>query len=425
MTRKNEAGQALVFAVVALGLLLLGFVGLGIDIGYLRYEKRLQQSAADSAAISGAAELRYDPTGVSSISAAQNAAAVNGFIDNSGGVLSTCTSDNVQSSALVGTVCVQVNNPPASGPHTGDPNYVEAFVSAVQPTFFMSVLGVFSEAVTARAVATSLGGGAGSGCLYILGPPPSSIEGGGTLSAPTCGIIDDGNFNLQGNALVVNAGTFGIAGTNGGGTITCTSTLTCPALNMPTSGDPLSGLLTPPIVGPPGAFNPANPIPGTYNLIALTDGSTTNFNPGVYVLTGPGGGLSITGNAIVTGTGVTFYFTNGATISVAGDVSGTPTIQLSAPNSAPYTGILFYQDPSDIVGPTLGGNSASFYQGALYFPSALLTINGSINTVTLPPYTILIANSLALVGAPVVALNSNYSGLPNGVSIIQNAGLVE
>ncbi len=428
MARKNEAGQALVFAVVALGLLLLGFAGLGIDMGYLRYEKRLQQTAADAAAISGASNLCPPAAlclaygGVTL--GAQNAAAANGYADNSGGQLSTCTSNNVQSGALVGEVCVQVNNPPARGPHSGDGNYVEVFVSTVQPTFFMRVLGIQSEVVTARAVATNLGGGAGSGCLYILGTPPNSMEGVGTLNAPGCGIVDNGNFNTQGNALNVTAGTFGIAGASGpGGTISCGSSATCPIPNMPTSGDPLSALLTPPAVGVPVVFNPANIVPGaTYSSIALTDGSVTTFPAGLYILDG---NFSISGNATVLGTGVTFYFTNGGTINVSTDVSGTPNIQLSAPNSGTYAGVLFYQDPNDTFGPSLGGNSSAFYQGALYFPTALLTFSGNSALNSGAQYTIVVANSLALSGGPVVVFNSDFSGLPNGASIIKNAALVE
>ena len=56
MTRRKEAGQALVFA--ALGMtVFLGFAGLAIDMGMLRYDRRLQQSAADAAALAGASNL--------------------------------------------------------------------------------------------------------------------------------------------------------------------------------------------------------------------------------------------------------------------------------------------------------------------------------------------------------------------------------
>ena len=53
--QQRESGQALVAAVFGL-VVLLGAAGLAIDVGYLRYQRRLQQSAADSAALAGAAE---------------------------------------------------------------------------------------------------------------------------------------------------------------------------------------------------------------------------------------------------------------------------------------------------------------------------------------------------------------------------------
>ena len=119
----------------------------------------------------------------------------------------------------------------------------------VQPTYFMKIFGVSSEAITARAVATNVSGGDGGGCLYTLGPPSSSIEGvningSATFNAPSCGIEDNGNFNTKGNALTVNSGTFGVSGdwdkSGPGGTVTCGPTQpTCPATNVPAATDPM------------------------------------------------------------------------------------------------------------------------------------------------------------------------------------------
>src|SRR4029077_4420095 len=97
MTRKKEAGQALVFGVLVLGIVLMGFTGLGIDIGYLRYEKRLQQSAADNAALAGAAEIAY---AVDVTTAGKHGSSLNGFTDG------------------VDNVTVTINHPPHSGPHS-------------------------------------------------------------------------------------------------------------------------------------------------------------------------------------------------------------------------------------------------------------------------------------------------------------------
>src|SRR5215469_6949639 len=103
MRRRKQAGQALVFAAVGLTVL-LGFAGLAVDMGVLRYEKRLQQTAADAAAVAGASNLASASGGW--LQGAQAAATANGYTDNAGGSASSCTA----SGAAMGTVCVEVNN---------------------------------------------------------------------------------------------------------------------------------------------------------------------------------------------------------------------------------------------------------------------------------------------------------------------------
>ena len=176
--------------------------------------------------------------------------------------------------------------------------------------------------------------------------------------------------------------------------------------------------------------------PGTYDSITLSKNSIVDFAPGIYYINGSGG-ISMNGGATIcnstntncsgmpgsANSGVTFYFTNGATITG----TGTPIVQLTAPNSGTYAGILFYQDPNDTNtnGPSLGGDSSSFLQGTLYFPSDQLTFFGNTTYNSLASYTLVIAKALTFSGSPDVILNSNYAGLPNGVSIIKNAVLVE
>ena len=429
MKRKSESGQALVFSALAL-VVLIGFAGLAIDMGVLRYQKRLQQTAADAAALAGASNLASTSLGVTA--GAQNASATNGFTDTGGGQTSACTA----SGATVGTVCVQVNNPPLSGPHASGANagkYVEVLVAVVQPTYFMKIFGVGSEAITARAVATNVsGGGPNSGCLYTLGPPSSAIEGvningSATLNATTCGINDNGNFNTQGNALVVNSGTFGISGDwdkkGPGGTVTCGPTQpNCPAANVPAATDPLLNQLTAPCSPCTGgtALNTTSSLtinPGTYTSISISGNGNIVFNPGVYIIDGSSG-ITITGTPTITGTGVTFYFTNGATISN----TGTGVTNFTAPGtSGQYPGILFYQDPADTNGPTLGGNSGTTYNGVLYFSTSNVTFFGHNNSIATD---VVIADALTLSGNPTVNLQGAV-GLPTGVSILTHAVLVE
>jgi uncharacterized membrane protein len=77
-TRKGQAGQSTVFVAFAL-VALLCFLALAIDVGYLRYQRRQIQTAADAAALAGASELSY--TGVSAAAKADSSS--NGYTDGS------------------------------------------------------------------------------------------------------------------------------------------------------------------------------------------------------------------------------------------------------------------------------------------------------------------------------------------------------
>src|SRR6202051_923862 len=167
MMRKNQAGQALVFVALAL-VVLLGFSGLSVDMGVLRHQRRLQQTAADAAAVVGANDLAYGGGTSGTTSGAQSAAVANGYTDASSNDVTQCAS----SSAAVGLVCVQAKIGPSyvpTDPHFGDTHYVEVLVSTVQPTYFMKIFGVGQKTITARAVATNLtGSGPGRNCMTTL-----------------------------------------------------------------------------------------------------------------------------------------------------------------------------------------------------------------------------------------------------------------
>ena len=445
MRRKSEAGQALILAALAL-VVLLASAGAAVDMGVARYEKRLQQSAADAAALAGASNISFGGVTAGALDAAKR----DGFADTG-----TYCSANCPGSGNVGYVQVTVNNGPATGPHTGDPKYVEAIVTAVHQTYFMNIVKIFSDTITARAVATDLsGGGPGSGCIYTLGPPSSSIEGvningSATLNAPTCGIEDNGNFNTKGNKLVVTTSTFGTAGnwlaSGPGGTVTCSQTPSSCPMPMSATSDPLSRL-TPPCspctgggaisINGNGGFTGSGVTysngvytisPGTYTSISISgtgSGNTVVFSSGTYIINGSSGGITIPGNATISsGTGgVMFYFTNGSTINT----NGTPTIQLTAMTSGPYAGILMYQDPNDpnTTGPSLGGNNSSYFYGALYFPKDQLTFYGNNSSVAVG---LVVADSINLSGNPTVNVLGTAGLQQHGITVgaLATAILVE
>src|SRR5579862_6156859 len=335
MRRNKEAGQVL-FTTAAALVVLLGFTGLAIDTGVLRYEKRLQQTAADAAALAGANDLAFEGSG-SVICAGENAAAANNFADTSGGggcgngTAATCKT------AAIGTVCVQVNNPPVSGPHAGATNqdqYVEVLVSAVHPTYFMRIFGITKEPVTARAVATGLSGGTNTtNCMYTLGDPANEIGvdpfGSTVINAITCGIVDNGSFDPTGRGLTVNTCSFGVSGSdtgNNSGNVFCNGQGLTPGYGMPSAQDPFANTVTPPTNPGPSASCPSKGAcnlstsgsktlqPGEYSSISIGSTSNVTFNPGIYYIDGAGG-LGCTGSPTITGTGVMFYFTNSATVN--------------------------------------------------------------------------------------------------------------
>lgn len=131
--------------------------------------KRVLQTAADSAAIVGAAEIINNDV----VAAADADAEENGVTNGVNGA------------------SVRVNNPPGFGPHAGGTNtgYVEVIVSQTEPTFFMRFFNRNSMAVSARAVATTV---PSSGCVYTLNTTGTDIglTGSGSLTISNCGIIE-------------------------------------------------------------------------------------------------------------------------------------------------------------------------------------------------------------------------------------------
>lgn len=461
MKRNREAGQALYLTAAAL-VVLAGFMGLGIDLGMLRYEKRIQQTAADAAAVAAANNLAFEGSS-SVVCAGQNASGANGFTDTSGG--GSCSNGSVSSctdpSASIGTVCVQVNNPPNSGPHAGATftnKYVEVLVSAVHQTYFMRVFGTTKETVTARAVATSLSGGPNtSNCMYTLGDPAKEIGvdpyGSTTLNATTCGIVDNGNFDPTGNALTVNTCSFGVSGTNTGnnstGNVYCNSQPMTPSYGMPTQQDPFANKLTAPSVGTATTWSGGSTVsPGTYSGITIGSKDNVTFQPGVYVITG-GNPLTFTAGSTVNGTGVMFYFTNGSTLNSQGGANVNLTAMTTAQaQSAGYpadAGILMYQDPNDTntgipskggktpcppsgsgsnTGPQLGGNDGSVFDGVLYFPGDQLYLTGNTATTAGVSIGASITDTVCMGGNSIFNV-VGQSGIPAPLPTLTDAVLVE
>jgi hypothetical protein len=402
LRNKRQAGQALVAATFGL-VALLGATGLAIDMGYLRYQKRLQQSAADSAALAGAAEIGY---GGDSTAAAQQDSLSNGFDGITGGTKN---------------VTVTVNKPPATGGYTTDGNAVEVLVSANQPVFFMNIFGVGPQTVISRAVARFSGNGIRN-CMYVLGNR-GDFNNSGTVNTPSCGIISNGALDNGGGSIT--AASIGVVGSADRNRVNPAA-----VTNIVPAADPLAYLPAPAIGGcQNGTIN--NPTfsggrprrrnpplirtisPGTYCSFNITGDVQLTLNPGTYVVTGP---VSFGGTGSVTGNGVTIYVSGGGG---AVNLGNNVDFSLTAPTSGAYNGVLFFQDSGDTSTATINGTGGSKLQGAFYFPTATLNVDGAASNAA---YMAFVAKSLNI--NTTVSFPSNYSSLTNG-SPIKTAVLVE
>src|SRR5687768_12503578 len=113
--------------------------------------------------------------------------------------------------------------------------------------------------------------------------------------------------------------------------------------------------------------------------------------------------MSNSGSGRISGTGVTF--------AVAGNVvlAATQQVNVTAPTSGPYSGLIFFGDRDTTVEPhTVTGNVSSTYQGAVYFPTGNLTFTGSSSTTN--GCTQIIARTIYFTGASQIRGSCGGSG---------------
>ena len=106
----------------------------------------------------------------------------------------------------------------------------------------------------------------------------------------------------------------------------------------------------------------------------------------------------------MTGSAVTFYFQTGSAV-----FNGSSGINLVAPTTGTYAGILFFENPNDASPATINGGAGSVFQGALYFPDAGVQLNGG----NVAAYTIVVSQSVQMNGGS-FNIGNDYSSLPGG-----------
>jgi len=437
--RRERGAVALVAAVMMVGL--FSFAGLAVDVGYVQMVRLRAQAAADAAAEAALFELKGNQTDLTA--AGQHDATLNGFTNGQN------------------NTTVTINNPPLQGAFSGNSKAVEAVVTQAVPTYFMRILNF--NTITVTAYASGALPSANLGCVYALDATASkALQIDGSNATFNCGAIVESNsssaFYMEGAGTLYMATntSLGVVGpsdctasspalTTGcgldltGQTQVCPpSGTTCNSTTYPTSngisnpGDPLASVSAPTMTGltmyPAGSawdmnHQPTNDTfqPGIYCggiTVNNTNGATFTFAPGVYVMAG--GGLNLQGQSVVSGTGVTFYNTNGANVAAAGggtcsgnpafapmNINGQANATLSAPTTGNLTGILIFQDRSLGTSTTqnqIVGDADTTLNGALYFKNSNLTYSGNGSSTG---YTLLVADTITINGNSTMYQNNS------------------
>ncbi|HUE00891.1 MAG TPA: pilus assembly protein TadG-related protein [Bryobacteraceae bacterium] len=416
-----RSGQATLMVTLSLTLI-LGMLGLAVDLGWAYYRQQAAQAAADAAVAAAVrAAVNTAPSGPSCGNAAIFCGAATNCPATAPGTASTnfdnacmLASANGFTTSGIDTVSVQAGTtspvPTVSG--LTPAYWVIVRVKESLPALFGAAFARGGFTPGAIATAAASGSAASGTCVYVLDPSGNdAFEAANGASVNLgCGVYVDSNnataaMYVTGGASVTS--TFiKVAGAfkeDNGGTTSVT-----PTTGAASVADPFAGLPspTPAPSCQSGDFTawqatPYTPTPGTYCGFSLANGMSLQMSPGTYIV--DGGTFSIQGGATVTSSGgVMIYLTNGATVNIANGASVT----LSAQASGTYQGVLFYQDRS-MLSPgasTFAGGATMNLTGSLYLPHATLDINNGAA----------VGNTMAIVADMV-----NFQG---GAHILADAG---
>jgi Flp pilus assembly protein TadG len=394
---RDERGNVSVVAALALPLL-VGAGGFMVDSGYWYHQRAQLQASADAAASAAATELRRGSTASQVTAAAREAAARNGF-------------DLVSGSMVV-------NTPPGSGPHQGE-TAVEVLLNEPMPRFFSRML--TDQPVTGRARAVALYQTAANACVLALDPSASGaiqVSGSGQLGLSGCDVMANSvasdAVSLKGSGQLSAPCVVSVGGVETTSNLTLTS-CAAPVTHAPPVGDPFAKVAEPATPVSCNASNGSLLQPGRYCGGLSLRGSVT-LQPGVYVITD--GTLKVNANAVVSGSGVTIYLKGSSNVSM----NGNATVNLTAPTTGDYAGILFFGDRTATASSSFNGTAQSSLVGALYLPKQNVSYLGDF---TAPDgCTQVIADTIDWSGNATVKMDCSSHGM-RSLPAVQPVRMVE
>lgn len=401
----DSKGSLTIVAVIALSVVVFICGGV-IDFMSLVNQHRQMQTAADSAAIASASELLLGPGSKQNV-------------------------DAVAKSYVAATIHT---------PHTTTADVIEdgkavrVQVSARRQAIFSNPLSQSDQPVVVEAIA-EVAGSSNPICTLALEPSdPRAIylDAKAKLAASKCSIYSNsaagesimslGSSRLEANLICASGGARSASDLN---------FKPAPITDCPRMADPLINRAAPKV----GACDYNNTTvssgkvklgPGVYcGGIKIMGASNVTLSKGAYIL--KNGPLMVDGTSKLVGTNVGFYLTGqGATFSFTGNSS----ISLSAPNTGPLAGLLFFEDHASPKNQMhqITTSFANYLVGTVYLPRNVLRIDTGQGVAEASEFTVLVVNKLHLQNGPQLVLNTRYNDIdipvPDGVGPNTGAGRV-
>jgi len=396
--QQREYGQVMVIlALVLVGL--LGFAALVVDGGTIFADRRFDQSAADASAVAGAVaaaqsiENQYITNGSFTcsdsrvIAAMQDAAdaAIARSLDNRFTLTELPTQADLDAARHgVYIACGEEDHDAFSQ------GYIDVVVnisSDVATTFaHMFYPGGFRNSVEAGVRVKPRTSGAFGYAIAVLSKDCQANYGNLKVSGNSLVTINNSgmfsNSCMKGNGNVVVTADEGIRfvdgySADGGVTISPTPAQTAeelPTFTYPPADADCAKLSS---YGEVKINNDSDNVtlnPGRYTGISVSKGKV-NLNPGLYCVSGD---IKLTGG-IIAGDDVMFYLQKDGSKDTNFDSSGGAQINIRAPRSGPWYGMLIYLASGNKGSVSLLGNSISEYKGTVYAPDGHVNVGGTSN----------------------------------------------
>jgi len=364
--------QGVIIIMFALILpVIVGFVGLGVEVTYWFGQKRNLQNAADAAAIAGSYELAEDRASNMLVVATREAKS-NGWKSASGSIA-------VRSFGYNTTY-------PASGSYTADKGAVEVVLTRDENLMFAGYFMSGPITINARAVGLSVAGAA-QDCLLALGSANEAkalwVSGAAVVTMSGCTASTNSSHIA---AVTTTSGLTVDCVYSSGGISGSPSTTVCSGAksNQPMVIDPYEAAVTKPTDSDFSSCTAysgaASIVPSDSPLCRLNLTGALTMAAGTYYI--DRGDLSITGGGALDATdGVTIVFGDSTGSGDCGGIiiSGNSNVDITPPTSGNFSGLAFYRSSDcdaneDFV---FNGNNDSVVIGAVYNPSAGIKLTGS------------------------------------------------